>query len=350
MQRACEKPHERHTSSSSSSPSSVVVDDIEDGLRETAAQSKSNSAESSWLSWATEENPDRKVSNRRSPAKGRGCTVPSRSKRSDSAPTDNNRTSILEFDESLYRLPHLSRWPFGMFKTIALVISCVAGLILTILARRSLAYVHLGTPMDFYPLYEPVYKVGLSRLHVCLNETAVVEADALDQEFLDACHVYELSLDIVNDTNWNVARACLGAATLLGASITAILMITVWYWQTMNLKPICMGLLVTYLLGSCGFFIYDSDLCRMNKCRAGEGTVYSIVASVFWFAASLLSIRMDVIMMRRKRRLKRKRNRALRRIERRKRRLKRRETSLTSESTKSASDDGSIDRARLFDR
>jgi hypothetical protein len=235
-------------------------------------------------------------------------------------------------DERNYQLKHIAAWPFGKVLSMLLMLCCILGLVFIILARRSLAYVHLQTPVELSPIYHRIDTVGLARVHVCVNETAVstlLQTESMSEyptennnnKKKNNCDVYSLSRDIVNDTMWNVARACLGGSILLGACVTVVLFCTIWYWQTLNLKPICLALLVTYLLQSCTFFMYDSNLCRINHCQVGVGTAYNIMASVFWFVSTLVSIRMDINMTRAKRSLQRKRMRAIRRIERRKRRL-----------------------------
>jgi hypothetical protein len=86
------------------------------------------------------------------------------------------------------------------------------------------------------------------------------------------------------------------------------------YWKSINLKPVAIGLLVTYFFQSLSFFFFDSDLCREYKCHLSEGSITSIVASLFWFLSGLCCIRMDVLYQTQQRRWIRRRDRALKKL------------------------------------
>ncbi len=100
-----------------------------------------------------------------------------------------------------------------------------------------------------------------------------------------SCYNVRLSTDIVEDTMWEVSRLSASLAIVLGVFFCILLISTV-YWESINMKPVAIGLLVTYLLQSFSFFFYDSQLCREHSCKLSSGTYLSIFASFCWFGAS----------------------------------------------------------------
>jgi hypothetical protein len=92
------------------------------------------------------------------------------------------------------------------------------------------------------------------------------------------------------------------------------------YWSTINLKPVALGLLMTYFFQSMTFFFFDSGICREHGCRMSSGAASAVVASIFWFAAALGTIWMDMVYIQKKRRRERRERRRRRRERRRKRR------------------------------
>jgi hypothetical protein len=233
------------------------------------------------------------------------------------------------------KMTHLSFMAFGRRLTFAAILFAIAGLILAILAKRSLFFVKLGNSMEISPQLEHVDYMGLVRVQLCYNETyqqnrqlkqldypsnarhlntessPETPVDTVDVHSTERdCFILLLTEETVNDTMWNVSRSFLSLAIAFGSFLTLMLSLSV-YWESINLKPIAVGLLLTYFLQSLSFFFFDSDLCRNYKCSLNEGSVASILASLFWFLSGMLCIRMDVTYQSKQRKWKRRYKRAL---------------------------------------
>ena len=220
---------------------------------------------------------------------------------------------------------HFSCLSYGKVLTILAVLSCLLGLILAVLSKRSYSFVRLRDPLRISPHLDNVHHVGLVDLKLCYNESAKVIDPALDgisllvnetetdyQTFRQkGCYDFHLTAEVVDDAMWNVARSFLSIAIALGSFLTLMLFTSI-LWESINLKPIAVGLLVTYFSQSLSFFFFDSDLCRQHICSVSSGSTMSICSSVCWFAAGLLCIRMDVVYQSKQRLLAKRYRRARR--------------------------------------
>ena len=279
-------------------------------------------------------------------------TTNSSTKRNKKATSVLAAAEIVDDDEPLVPKRHCIWMPFGHARTWSAVLLMGMGITFAILARRSTSFVKLGTPMELTPHLQPVTDVGLVRLTLCNADESLQED--VDMPYMNAmvdmsdetttqqiahssCYNVRLSADIVEDTMWEVSRLSASLAIVLGVFFCALLISTI-YWESINMKPMAIGLLVTYLLQSFSFFFYDSQLCREHSCKLSSGTYLSILASFCWFGASMVCILMDVYHTRKMRRLarqERRRRRRLRRAERLKRKAST-ETSKTETSTSSS--------------
>ena len=261
--------------------------------------------------------------------------------------TSESTDSLEDDEEPLDRINHISFMSFGHGRTWTAIVSTFLGLVLAILSKRSLHFVTLESPLVLSPHFNEITAVGLVRLQMCYNDTFVgdrrlfeetvsmpylnapvtVEEDTPAYEISsDSCYTIRLTATLIEDTMWDVARISTSMAIALG-SFFCIMMITTIYWESINMKPIAIGLLVTYLCQSFSFFFFDSQLCREYGCSIAQGTVMSVIASFCWFVSAMSAILMDVHYMRKMRRLAHLERRRQRRL--RKRRLQR-ETSLTT--------------------
>ncbi len=281
-----------------------------------------------------------------------GTNTTSSTKRNKKATLVAAAAEIVDDDEPLVPKRHCIWMPFGHARTWSAVLLMGMGVTLAILARRSTSFVKLGIPMELTPQLQPVTDVGLVRLTLCNNDeslqkdvvmpyiNAVVDtSDETDTQPIAhfSCYNVRLSTDIVEDTMWEVSRLSASLAIVLGVFFSILLISTV-YWESINMKPVAIGLLVTYLLQSFSFFFYDSQLCREHSCKLSSGTYLSIFASFCWFGASMVCILMDVYHTRKMRRLAREERRRRRRL-RRAERLKRKASSATSKTEASSGSD-----------
>ena len=215
-----------------------------------------------------------------------------------------------------------SWFAFGKLLTPVAVISCLLALVFAVIAKRSDAFVQLEDPIQLSPLFDPVNHIGLVRMELCYNETARVIDPAMDGAQFTAgatfvinapkgCYDFVLSPSFVDDAMWEVARVFLSLAIALGSFFTLMLATSV-IWESINLKPIAIGLLVTYFCQLLSFFFFDSQLCRRHNCALANGSILSIVASMLWFVAGLACIRMDVVYQGKQRLLEKRLRRAKR--------------------------------------
>jgi hypothetical protein len=200
---------------------------------------------------------------------------------------------------------------FGHGKVWTMVGLTVAwiGCILAAFSRRSTQFVTLDDPVEVAPVYRPVHETGLIRMNLCYNETVSGES---------GCEVITLSPEEIDDTMFELSRSFLTLATFAGFFLTVVLSTTV-YWESINLRPVGVGFLVTYFFQSFALLFFDSDLCGEHGCNLAAGSVLCIVASVCWIAATICAAKMDAFKIRALRR-RRKAARRARREERRRRR------------------------------
>ena len=245
-----------------------------------------------------------------------------------------------ELEALLKQKKHTSLFAYGRILTIVSMILALSALTLSVVSRQSMSFVELDYPIEISPQLNLVRNVGLMKMHLCYNETAnkatrkrvlilqdsqfsrslsvevVPTADAgqgVNHHEQHGCFVLELTVDTIGDIMWNVSRLFLSLAIAFGAFLT-IMLCSATYWESINLKPIALGMLVTYFFQSLSFFFFDSKLCREYVCSFSQGSIASVFASLCWFCCALCCIRMDIVYQAQKRQWLRRRNRALKKI------------------------------------
>ena len=133
------------------------------------------------------------------------------------------------------------------------------------------------------------------------------------------CRSIKITSSTLTDSLWHVSRTFLSLAIGFGFFLSFFLVSSA-YWSTINLKPVAVGLLLTYFFQSMTFFFFDSSICREHNCKMSSGAASAVVASIFWFAAALGTIWMDMVFVQKKRRRERQERRKRRRERQRKRR------------------------------
>mmetsp|Transcript_15682 Transcript_15682/g.45286 ORF Transcript_15682/g.45286 Transcript_15682/m.45286 type:complete len:1110 (+) Transcript_15682:436-3765(+) len=133
------------------------------------------------------------------------------------------------------------------------------------------------------------------------------------------CRSIKITSSTLTDNLWHVSRTFLSLAIGFGFFLSFMLC-SAAYWSTINLKPVALGLLMTYFFQSMTFFFFDSGICREHDCKMSSGAASAVVASIFWFAAALGTIWMDMVYIQKNRRRERRERRRRRRERRRKRR------------------------------
>jgi heme exporter protein D len=243
---------------------------------------------------------------------------------------------------------HLSAMPFGCGRTASAIFLTLLGLILSILSKRSLQYVKMEEPVNISDDFSGITDFGMVRLQLCYKDEFMASreidgdssvavpylngTDDVDESaHHEPCFILRLSASIIDDPRWEFSRVSMSIAIALGAFFCIMMILTV-RWESINMKPIGAGLIVTYLFQSFSFFFYDTNLCRQHACKLGFGTYLSMLASFCWFGAAMIAIIMDVHHTKKMRRLARREQRRRRRLE---RRMNRKSTTATghTEST-----------------
>lgn len=226
------------------------------------------------------------------------------------------------------QINHLSWFGHGKTTTLIPIALAIMALILSIFSRLSLRFVSLSEPLYVSTYFMKLDAVGLNRIRLCYNDSIVhgrmltyiddynvVTASSTTIPLSTSrsakvpgtgCNILELTTENVDDTMWDISRSCISFAVYLGSFLTIMLGTSI-YWQSINLKPIAVGILVVYFFQSVSFFFFDSKLCREHICRLSEGSFASILSCVFWFASGLACIRMDIIYQSKLRRYERRR-------------------------------------------
>ena len=183
---------------------------------------------------------------------------------------------------------HLSWFGHGKLWTGLALFFAWTGCLFAVLSRLSTKFVHLEKPFDVSPQYMPVQAIGMIRMEICLNSTMMNDS---------RCSIIRLSPDEIDDSVFNLSRTLLGLATLFGVALTLMFTTSV-YWESINLKPIGIGFLITYFFQSFSMLFFDTDLCSQYSCKMGPGGVLCIVASFCWMAACVGTAKMDSFKLR----------------------------------------------------
>jgi hypothetical protein len=80
--------------------------------------------------------------------------------------------------------------------------------------------------------------------------------------------------------------------TALGFLLTLVLSSSI-YWETINLKPVGFGFLITYFFETLSMLVFDSKLCNEHHCKVGPGAVLGIIACICWIGTCVAVTKMD---------------------------------------------------------
>lgn len=220
----------------------------------------------------------------------------------------------------------------SLWTTVALSFSWI-GIFFAFLSRRSTHFVNLQQPLEISPLYEEVTEVGMVWMNLCFNETQLAYDDSYH-----GCSVIQLSSDDIDDRLFELSRSFLSLSVLFGAFLSIVLS-TAIFWESINLKPIGFGLLLTYFFQSFALLFFDTKLCGRYGCKMSTGGFFCIIASFCWIVACIATAKMDSFKIRaRQQRRREKRRKA--RIARREAKMRIKE-SLGDLATEPCSDSGS---------
>jgi hypothetical protein len=233
---------------------------------------------------------------------------------------------------------HLRWWGHGRRWTCLALLFAWAGSALTVFTRQSFHFVTLAVPVVVASdAYEPIHQLGLFYIQLCYNETA--------SDGLSGCQVLTLRSSDVSDNVYDAARLLGSLSTILGSFLTFFLSTSV-VWETINLRPIGFGLLLTYFFQSFTMLLFDSDVCQEGQCSVGSGCLLSIGAALCWLGSCLATAAMEAHKIRatraRQRQLKRRVKCALRKAQKQmqnkeKQIMKERKDSLDTYNTNSSS-------------
>jgi len=167
------------------------------------------------------------------------------------------------------------RWfGHGKLETLIAVAFAWIAMGLSIAARQDLQFVQLKYSMDVAPLFQPINAIGLVNIALCFDETTAHNQTG--------CLTVILQNDEIDDTMYEVAGLFGSSSVVFGAFFT-ILLSTSTFWETIDLRPIGFGLLITYFLQSFTMLFFDADFCRDYTCKVGSGCILSIFSSVCWY-------------------------------------------------------------------
>lgn len=236
---------------------------------------------------------------------------------------------IFSFRETNCAFMHL-----GTMKTLLTIVMGLISFALTYTCKTSTTFVRLDIPLEVAPSYNHVNYIGLFYMEICrANEDIIVdykknivtiESFSYDDDIeVDAqphdtsviqmlastyfnrseggsysdgdgnkiCKVIPLDSEVVDDGLWNACRLFFGFSEWLGGFMI-ILLTCSCIWKTINLVPICVCLLFTYVLQSISFFFFESKLCKEHGCYQDKGGNIAIGAIVCWFLTWIGSLNM----------------------------------------------------------
>jgi hypothetical protein len=176
-------------------------------------------------------------------------------------------------------------WGHGKWPTLLTIGFAWSGAILSILARQSTEFLVFSDPLYLSPVFEPIERVGLVQMEICYNETFT--------ENMSGCQLIKLEGESSNnDVMLSLSRLFVASSVIFGAFFTLFLTLSI-FWESIKMRPIGMGLLITYALQSFTMLVFDSDVCRLHQCELGPGCYMCICASFCWLAACIVAARMD---------------------------------------------------------
>jgi hypothetical protein len=204
---------------------------------------------------------------------------------------------------------HLQWFSHGTIATTVALTFAILGVFFSLLARRSTSFVQLQLPLEISPRYVDVERVGMIWLDLCFNTTL---SGFTDDE--PECKTIRLEVNDIGDRLFEMSRAFLSLGCFFGTFLSIFLCTSV-YWESINLKPIGLGYLVTYFFQSFALLFFDTKICQHNGCQVDKGGIYCIIASFCWLFTCVATAKMDAYKtkMRRRRRRQMRRERRFRR-------------------------------------
>jgi hypothetical protein len=206
---------------------------------------------------------------------------------------------------------HINRWGHGKLWTILALLFAWTGCTCAVFTRQSTRFVNLRDPLVITENYEPIRELGMIRVQLCYNESI--------PDNLTGCKIIRFSRKEVEDWKYNFSRSLFTLGSFLGMALSVVLSTSV-VWESINLRPVAAGFLLSYLLQSFSMIFFDTDLCHEYRCQMASGGYLSITSCICWIATLMAVAKMDVFKVQ----SIRARQRAALRAERRAERLERR--------------------------
>ena len=180
---------------------------------------------------------------------------------------------------------HINRWGHGKLWTMVALLFAWTGCICAVFTRQSTHYVNLRNPLIITEQYEPIHALGLIRVQLCYNESI--------PDNLTGCKIIRFSREEVDDIKFNLSRSLFALGSFLGMALSVVLSTSV-IWESINLRPVAAGFLLSYLLQSFSMIFFDTDLCHEYRCQMASGGYLSITSCFCWIATLMAVAKMDV--------------------------------------------------------
>jgi hypothetical protein len=183
------------------------------------------------------------------------------------------------------------RWfGHGFYWTLAAVGLAWMGFAFAYLSRQSVTFAILQKPLYLSPIYNAVESIGLVQIKLCFNETETF----LQADQLTGCNVVPLNHSTIGDNLFELTRIFVSLSVFFGGFF-AVFLTTALFWETINLKPIVVGLLVTYFFQAFTMVFFDTKVCKDQSCTVGSGCIYCICATLCWISCCIATAKMDAI-------------------------------------------------------
>jgi len=221
---------------------------------------------------------------------------------------------------------NVSWFHLGALKTAFAIVMAISAFSLSYTCKRSTSFVSLEIPVEIGSHYEDVTRMGLFYIELCRAEESVsvdvpngivtisnfqfADNSSFDEEPIDTiitqvstadytnattnydneerkatvCKKLRLEEAVIGDGLWNSTRIFTGLTEWLGGFL-AFTLICSCFWKTMNLIPIAVGLLVTYVFQSLSFLFFETELCKDHGCFQSQGGDMAVAAIMCWFGA-----------------------------------------------------------------
>lgn len=180
---------------------------------------------------------------------------------------------------------HINRWGHGKLWTILALLFAWTGCICAVFTRQSTQFVNLREPLLITEFYEPIRELGIIRVQLCYNESI--------PDNLTGCKIIRFSRKEVEDMKFNLSRSFFTLGSFLGMALSVVLSTSV-VWESINLRPVAAGFLLSYLLQSFSMVFFDTDLCHEYRCQMASGGFLSISSCICWIATLMAVAKMDL--------------------------------------------------------